>query len=134
MATRPAGALGATGKLRLSKDAGIAVGSNHTVAGLATNELDVSGYTPGGYDVVWTGLVNAAADKRAIRFDQLIVATDPDPDPFVGGRAYAWWIDNSVDVLCMEVFPADTILSWGIPGDYLDLGVLLGAGSYQDLT
>lgn len=121
LGTRPAAALLATPKVRLSMDPSFNPTPDSTVAGLAANEANFSGYTAGGYAPTMSGPVNLAGDISGVTANVLPIATTA--TPFVSATCYGYWIDDGVNVIVAEKFAGGVTANFGSVGDYLDLQV-----------
>jgi hypothetical protein len=130
---RPAGPLvSATAKFRLSKDAAYNPTPDSTIAGLAANEADYSGYTAGGETVVLSAAVNLSSIGVGALATQLFEATVA--GPFVPANVYGWWIDDGTNVIAAEAFPVGTVATFASPGDFLDLTAVLPVRFYQSTS
>lgn len=119
VAARPAGALVAAGKLRLSKLPGIIANPNLTRAQLAANEAAYTGYPAGGYAVVFSAQVNLTTQILGLLVNQLFLVTADDPQ--VNETITAWWIDDGTNLVVMEAFAEGATWSQSGPGDFLAL-------------
>jgi hypothetical protein len=123
---RPAAAIIAAGKLRLSHDPAFNPTSQSTIAALAANEVNYSGYPAGGLAAVISGAVNQTPQKQAVIVNGLFEATPA--GPFVPDQAYGWWIDDGTNFVAGEAFPGHAAAGFANPGDYLDLTAIIPIG------
>ncbi len=121
--TRPAAALLATGKLRLSKDPAFGPTQQSTLAELEANEADFSGYPAGGIAVSITdGLNISPTIQGAMTSGTFEAAT---ATPFIGNAVTGYWIDDGTDPVTMEAFPNAQTADFSSVGDFLVLNAVL---------
>ena len=117
--TTAAGPLVATAKVRLSKDPSFRPTPANTIAELAANETDYSGYTAGGVALVVGNPVNLSPTcQGAVTGLQFLSTT---ATPYVSDQAYGYWVDDGTNVILAEAFPAGTIANFASPGAFLEL-------------
>ena len=123
MTTRPAGALMVSPKVRLNASSTFSPQVGSLIADFTANETTYSGYTSGGVAYTPTGIGNLSAAAQAQYGSVTFAATAA--TPFVSGVAYGWWIDDGTNVLWAEKFTNGFVMSFGAPGDYLVLDLIL---------
>lgn len=117
--TVPGGALVTGGKVRLSKDPSFRPTPANTIAELATNETDYSGYASGGVALVVGNPVNLSPScQGAVTGVQFLATT---ATPYVSDQAYGYWVDDGTNVIMAEAFPAGVIANFAAPGAFLEL-------------
>jgi hypothetical protein len=121
--TRPAAALVAAGKVRLSQDPAFNPTPQSTMAALATNEANFSGYTAGGDAATIGTPVNLSPNCQGVLATAMFVAAPA--GPFVPNTVYGYWVDDGTNVVAYERFANGASFSFASPGDFLDLTVLL---------
>jgi hypothetical protein len=129
LTTRPAAALLATGKLRLSQDPAFAPTADSTVAALAANEADFTGYTSGGVTYATSGQLNVNPLIQGDVMDEVFVSVAG--SPFVPNQLYGWWIDDGTDVVAAGTFGESAPIPISVPGDYLALQSILPVNLLQ---
>jgi hypothetical protein len=121
-AARPAGALIASGKLRLTIATAFLPDPGATIATLAANEANFSGYPAGGVAVALSGPVNLSGNCIGEVQEETFIGTTA--TPFVPNIITGYWVDDGTGVVGMEAIPSP-----GIPinnvGDFLALLVQL---------
>lgn len=121
---RPAAALlGATPKLRLGTDPGMVIDKTTTLADLAAQEANYSGYTAGGVTPTVTGPVNEGEDQVAAVVNNVFVATTA--SPFVGNTVCNWWIDDGTNLVVGETLDEADRVEIAEAGDFYDLLAVL---------
>ena len=127
--TTASGALILDGKLRLNTNPSFNPSAEDTIAGNAANEADYSGYTAGGIAVTLSAPVNLSATcVGAICSGTFAATTD---SPFVSSVVYGYWIDDGTNVIAAEAFPTNQQVTFGTPGDFLELVVQLPIQAVQ---
>jgi hypothetical protein len=121
LTTRPAAAIIAAGKIRLSQDPAFNPTPQSTVAALAANEATYSGYAAGGIALVLTVGLNLSPSIVGAVASALFVASGG--GPFVSNNVYGYWVDDGTNLVVGEKFAGGGIASFGAPGDFLDLNV-----------
>jgi hypothetical protein len=116
--TAPTNPLINTAKVRLSTQLGFSPSGTATIAELAANEANYSGYTAGGLALTLTGPVNLSALCEGMIAALTFLATTA--TPFVPNTLYGYWVDDGTNVIAQEAFPAPGITIAG-PGDFLAL-------------
>lgn len=119
LSARPAAALIAAGKLRLSKDPAFAPNPASTVAALAANEADFSGYVAGGSALALSAAVNLSPSIQGVTDVALFTAAVA--VPFVSNAVTGWWVDDGANFVAGEAFPNGQTANFATPGDFLQL-------------
>jgi hypothetical protein len=121
--TVPGGALVASAKLRLSNQVGFNPTKDATIAGLAANECNYSGYTAGGIAVVLTAPVDLSATVQGVMFTALFEAVAA--SPFVPDTGRGWWIDDGTNFIAGEAFAGGFVAPFAAPGNFVNLTAIL---------
>jgi hypothetical protein len=120
---RPAASLIGAGKLRLSHDPAFNPQPSSTIASLAANETNFSGYPAGGAALVLVPGVNLTpiiqAGIATAVFEAFTAA------PFVADTITGWWCDDGVNLVAGEAFGPGNAVPIGAPGDFLQLDAIL---------
>jgi hypothetical protein len=121
--TVPGAALIVAGKVRLSQDPSFAPTPDSTIAGLAANEADYSGYAAGGIAAVLSAPVNLSNNAQGTIISATFTAVSA--TPFVPNQVYGWWLDDGTNFIAGERFVNNGQAPFGAVGDFLALIVLL---------
>lgn len=111
------------GKLRLSKLSTYQPTADSTIAGLAADEADFSGYPAGGLAFVVGVPVILAPNLLAVQTPTTFTAATA--VPFVPNTVYGWWLDDGANVVAAEAFPSPVVAEFDAVGKYLQLDVVL---------
>jgi hypothetical protein len=131
LTTRPAAALLATVKIRLTTAAPFAPTPNNLIADFTPNEADFVGYTAGGYAPTWSAQVNLSGQIIGILANVTPIcssASSPSPNVVTG-----YWADDGTNVIVAEGFVGGLTFGFVNPGDFLDLQCNLPFQLYQQL-
>jgi hypothetical protein len=120
---RPATALVAAGKLRLSQDPSFNPTTDSSLASLVSGEANYTGYTPGGYAVTFGGPVSVDSQTDGLLVAQTFLAGGPFVSP--SNAVTGWWIDDGTIMVAGERFANGQTAAFGSATDWLDLTVLL---------
>lgn len=131
IATRPAAALIAAGKIRLSKDPAFNPTPDTTLASLTGAEANYSGYAAGGIAAVFSVVLGVTPIIAGVLANALFYATTA--SPFVSNNVYGYWVDDGTNICIAEKFAGGGIASFGAAGDFLDLTTIIPA-DLQQLT
>lgn len=109
----------ATAKVRLSTNPSFVPNSLATIAELAANEANYSGYTAGGVALVVGSPVNLSPTCQGAVTAVSFVATAA--SPYVPSNVYGYWVDDGTNVIAQEAFAGGASVGFGAPGDFLEL-------------
>lgn len=113
------GPLIATAKVRLTTNASFVPNPDATIAELAADEADYSGYTAGGLALVVGAPVNLSPSCQGAVTALSFIATAA--SPFVPAQCYGYWVDDGTNVIAQEAFPGGVAIGFGVAGDFLEL-------------
>lgn len=122
ISTRPGAALVAAGKIRLSIDPAFNPTPQTTLASLAANEANFSGYPAGGVAAVFSAGLNVSPSIQGSQALATFIATVA--GPFVPNVVTGYWIDDGTNPVIMEKFANGATASFANPGDFLDLNTI----------
>jgi hypothetical protein len=127
ISTRPAAALVAAGKIRLSLDPSFNPTPQSTAATLSPNEATFTGYAAGGIAMVLSGAVNVSPVIQGVLANALFTATGS----AISNNVYGYWIDDGTNLVIGERFSAAQIASFATAGDFLDLTCIIPGALQQ---
>jgi hypothetical protein len=129
IATRPAAALIAAGKIRLTVDPTFAPTPDMTLASAVSNEANYSGYAAGGIAAVFTVALNISPSIQGAIASALFEATPA--GPFVSAVVTGYWLDDGTNIVIAERFAQGATAAFSAAGDFLDLTTVLPLGLAQ---
>jgi hypothetical protein len=121
--TRAAAALVATPKIRLSSNSNFNPTPQSSIATLSASEAAFSGYPAGGASGTVSDPVNLSTMAVGVLMSATFVATTA--APFVEGTCYGYWVDDGTNVIAYERFAGGIQVTFGVPGDFLQLDIEL---------
>lgn len=117
--TTASAALIATAKVRLIHEASFTISPQTTIAQLAAQECDYSGYTAGGVALVVGAPVNLSLNAQGAVTGIQFLATAA--TPFVADTAYGYWVDDGTNMIAGEMFAGGVGITFASAGAFLEL-------------